>query len=172
MTKEPTVADWHLQEHDGTATQAMLEELADLYVEVYSEQSHSDDSIHRRESFLERTSRQADRPGFRLITAHTESSDEVIGYSFGFPFETGQWWRGAFDSPEHVVQANKFAVIELILRATWRGHELGRTLMDQLLAGYEGQYATLLARPDTPARSMYARWGWNGSPRCNQLRTR
>ncbi len=153
--------DWELRRHDGTEALAMLDRLADVYQQVYSEPPYdSSGTMNERQTFLDRTTAQAQRDGFQLVTAHPHSAlEEIAGYSFGLPFPA--WWRGAStEEPAELDGVSRFAVIELIVHASWRGHGLGRALMDELLASRPEEYATLLSRPDTAARQMYRRWGW------------
>lgn len=149
-----------LRRDDGEHVDRLLEPIAELYGEVYAEPPYNGGPLFTRERFLERTTRQKSNDGFTLVSAYT--GPELQGFAFGFPFAAGGWWRG-ITTPQpsaEILQALKFAVIELVVRKTQRGHGLGRALMTALLGGRTEPYATLLAKPDAPARTIYQRWGW------------
>lgn len=150
-----------LSRHDGQKTISMLNEIADVYVPAYQEPPYEPHSMFSRESFLERTARQASRDGFQLVAART-IENRLVGFSFGLPFESSRWWRDVSGStpPPEIVTASKFAVIELVVESSHRGQGLARRLLDSLLEGRAEKYAMLLAEPGTRARDMYARWGW------------
>lgn len=144
---------------DGVTALAALDELARVYVEVYAEPPYNAGPLFSVESFLYRTRRQTTRSGFAIVLAR--SAGDIVGFAFGFTFEAGSWWSGdAQPPPAEILNAEKFAVIELALRRPWRGHGLGRRLLDELLDDAPGEYATLTAVADAPARDLYTRWGW------------
>ncbi|BCB81223.1 hypothetical protein GCM10022251_62850 [Phytohabitans flavus] len=149
-----------LRRHDPAEVDRLLDPIVELYSEVYAEPPYNGGPLFSRERFLDRTNRQKDNDGFTLVTAHTGS--ELDGFAFGFPFPAGGWWRGATtpQPPTEILHVPKFAVIELVVRKTRRGHGLGHFLMNALLDGRPEPYAMLLAEPDAPARTMYQRWGW------------
>jgi GNAT superfamily N-acetyltransferase len=85
----------------------------------------------------------------------------LIGYSFGLTFPESRWWSGdATAPPQEILSVAKFAVIELLVRKQFRGHGVGRRLLDELLSERTESYAILTAMPDAPAREAYRRWGW------------
>jgi GNAT superfamily N-acetyltransferase len=153
-------SDHYLVDGDGGTVSDVLDDMVEVYSEVYAEPPYNSGSLWQRDAFLDRTRRQVARAGFHII--HTRSQDgEIIGYSFGVPFEQGRWWSSnASDPPVEILSATKFAVIELILRKPWRGRGIGRQMHDRLLKDRPEQYAILTAHPMAPARRMYQRWGW------------
>jgi GNAT superfamily N-acetyltransferase len=144
--------------HTGKQTLAMLDELTDLYLETHSEQPYHDDPIFSRSQFIDRTTDQAKRPGFELVTVR--AGDTLAGFSFGLPFAAGSWWADCTMPPQHILRAAKFAVIELDVRRVYRGQGWGKALLDTLLSERSEPYATLAAIPESPAYAMYERWGW------------
>jgi GNAT superfamily N-acetyltransferase len=136
----------------------LLDELLPVYVEVYSEPPYSR-GPKDFEGFRSRYEQQSSMPGFELITA--TAAEGLAGFTYGLPFLAGRWWRGALEMPPpEVKDAPKFAIVELVVRRAYRGQGLGRKLMDTLLSQRPEKYATLLANPLAPARTMYERWGW------------
>jgi ribosomal protein S18 acetylase RimI-like enzyme len=137
-----------------------MPELTSIYREVYAEPPYSSGALWNVESFQDRTVRQAGRDGFAMVTARLPSG-ELIGYSFGLTFPAGRWWSGdATAPPPAILNADKFAVIELLVRERFRERGTGRRLLDELLSGRGEAYAVLTAMPDAPARELYRRWGW------------
>ena len=79
----------------------------------------------------------------------------------GLPFEAGRWWAGNASSPPiEILEVRKFAVIELIVDANWRGRGIGGELLSDLLEDRTEKYAVLTADPEAAARKIYAHWGW------------
>ena len=145
------------ERHHGEHSITVLEDIADLYTEIH-EQEPYDDPIFSRESFIARTSRQAQKTGFELLTARKDN--ELAGFSFGYTMPTGDWWEDATPPQHNVLGSSKFAVIELDVANTHRGQGLGKELLGQLLADRSEDFATLAALQGTPAHAMYLRWRW------------
>ncbi|MER5645859.1 GNAT family N-acetyltransferase [Streptosporangium sp. NPDC002524] len=143
----------------GDAVAAVL---TDPYVELYlatrAEPPYNSGPLYRRDRYLERTARQAERAGFTAVYA--EDGPTLVGFGFGLPL--GSWWGGnATPCPPEVAEAaSLFAVIELNVREDYRDRGIGSHLLEDLLAGQDAPYATLLANPAAPAHAMYLRRGW------------
>ncbi len=152
------VAGIELRAHDGRAASAMLEELADLYKRVYAEPPYDSAPKFSRARFLERTRDQAASSGFTLVTARRDTG--LSGFAFGFSMAAGGWWAAASLPSWDVVDASKFAVVELIVDRAERGRGLGRRLLDALLESRPEPYATLAAVVDADAYGWYLRHGW------------
>jgi GNAT superfamily N-acetyltransferase len=153
-------SDYGIVEGDGTGISNMLDKMAEVYAEVYAEPPYNSGPLWQSDAFLDRTRRQAARPGFAIVLARSHAA-EIVGYAFGLPFESGRWWSGnASEPPREILAASKFAVIELIVRKPWRGRGIARHLHDRLLGGRPEPYAVLTALPAAPARQVYRRWGW------------
>jgi GNAT superfamily N-acetyltransferase len=145
---------------DGATVPTILDEMAILYEVVYSEEPYNSGSLWDRQSFIARTGRQSVQTGFSLFIGRSPAA-ELIGFTFGLPFDAGRWWGGnATKPPNEILAATKFAVIELIVRRDWRNRGLGHQLHDSLLRTRNEEYAILTALPAAPARKLYERWGW------------
>jgi GNAT superfamily N-acetyltransferase len=145
------------QRHDGDATLKMLDEVTDLYVAIHSQPEHQF-PMYGRDAFIERTTAQCNRDGFELVSLRID--DQLIGFSFGLRFAAGKWWSDIAPPPAAILDATKFAVIELDVDEQLRRRGFGRELMNQLLADRPEPYATLAATVDGDAHAMYIRWGW------------
>ncbi|MFK3983034.1 GNAT family N-acetyltransferase [Micromonospora sp. NPDC050397] len=151
---------FELETWDSSTVVLRLAELTSIYLAVYAEPPYNSGSLWSADAFADRTRRQATHPGFSFVVARR--GEKVLGFSFGLPFAAGRWWSGeASDPPEHILHAEKFAVIELVLLKEWRGLGIGHQMHDRLLAGRNEAYAVLTAMPTAHARQMYQRWGWH-----------
>jgi GNAT superfamily N-acetyltransferase len=135
-----------------------LDELVELYVQVYAEPPYNGGPKYSRHAFLSRTKEQLARPSFTLITAREAGA--LIGFSFGFQMSPYGWWANATEAPPQILRASKFAVVELLVHDAHRGGGIGGSLIERLLTDRDEEYATLAARPDAAAHAMYLRWGW------------
>lgn len=147
-----------LRAEDGRAALDHLDEVADLYLQVYAEPPYNSAPKYGRARFLDRTRQQTLASGFTLITARRR--DVLVGFAFGFSMLTGTWWANASSPPPVVLEASKFAVIELVVDRAERGHGIGRALLDDLLGDRPERYATLAAVLGAISYDMYLRWGW------------
>jgi GNAT superfamily N-acetyltransferase len=75
------------------------------------------------------------------------------------------WWREATTrladefTAEH--SGRTFALVELLVRASWRRQGIGRTLHDLILGGRPEERATLVVAPAaTAAQQAFQNWGW------------
>ncbi|MEU4557189.1 GNAT family N-acetyltransferase [Actinoplanes sp. NPDC023936] len=150
-----TIASW-----PGFEVISRLDELAEIYAEIYSEPPYNSGTPSSVAGFIDRTTRQAAREGFRFLAAIADQ--QIAGFSFGVPIAEGAWWASDefTEPPADLRAAPKFAVIELVVRKRWRFQGIGHRLLRQLLDGRPERYAILTARTDAPARQMYERWGW------------
>jgi GNAT superfamily N-acetyltransferase len=135
----------------------MLEEIADLYVEIRSEYAEQQE-IFSRPSFIARTDGQARKEGFELVTVTSRGG--LVGFSFGLPILPGSWWADCTPPSPEIIDASKFAVIELDVRKEYREQGIGKKLLGELLGARGEEFATLASIPESPAHAMYIRWGW------------
>jgi hypothetical protein len=83
---------------DGRSATEMLNELADLYVEVHQEPAYEGGPLYKGEAFLTRTRNQIEREGFTITWAQGRDRS-LLGFSFGLPLGEGRWWTGNGSSP-------------------------------------------------------------------------
>ncbi|MEU8269007.1 GNAT family N-acetyltransferase [Sphaerisporangium sp. NPDC049002] len=146
--------------HGGDASEVLSDEYVIRYLEIQAEPPYNSNPNASKERYLDRTRRQVDTPGFQLVSAR--DGGRLIGWAFGLPFAAGRWWGGdTTPAPEEVLQAEKFAVIELNVIPEHRGNGYGRRLLDELLGGRPEPWATLLSLPAAPAHDMYEHLGWH-----------
>jgi GNAT superfamily N-acetyltransferase len=149
--------------HDiGEAGNVVLgDEYTDAYEEIYAEPPYNSNPLYGRQRYLARTAQQVSAVGFDAVSAIDQDGQAVAGFAFGFRMGKGRWWGGeTTTAPSEVLDVEKFAVIELILRKPYRGHGVGKRLLNELIAGRPEPYATLLSHPQAEAHNMYERWGW------------
>ncbi|HEX6523323.1 MAG TPA: hypothetical protein VF070_25485 [Streptosporangiaceae bacterium] len=150
-----------LQRYGPGKALEMLESLTEVYTEAYAGPPYDErPEVYGREAFIERTTRQASRNGFTLVTG--DIGESLAGYTFGLRNEPGTWLPGESDPspPAELVQASRFFVVELIIRKPFRGHGYSHQLMNSLLADRTESFAALTARPGGFPQAMYLRWGW------------
>jgi ribosomal protein S18 acetylase RimI-like enzyme len=152
------VIDHVYAHHSGEQAVAMLGELADAYDEIRAGKAEYNHEIFGREQFISRTTQQAAREEFDLLTVR--SAGRLAGFSFGYRFGPNLWWANAPHPSSEVLAATKIAVIELNVLPHYRGQGWGRTLMEELLADRPEEYATLAVIRNSAAQDMYRRWGW------------
>lgn len=129
-----------------------------VYQEVYADPPYNrtEDDV---KAFDERFALQSAGDDFRFIAAQV--SGRIVGYTYTVTFGQGKWWIGAQETPpDEIVDAEKVAVIELIVRQEYRGMGIGKALMNEALTGRSEPCAILLTNPKAAALEIYQRWGW------------
>jgi ribosomal protein S18 acetylase RimI-like enzyme len=104
------------------------------------------------------------QPGF--VLAEARHGGYLVGYAFGMPLRPStSWWRQLTTplpdetTAEH--PGRTFALVELLVRASWRRQGIAGTLHDRILADRSEERATLIVRPAaTPAQRAFRKWGW------------
>lgn len=142
----------------GRTAKPHFDDLAGLYTAVYTGPPYNEgpEQIAR---FREKLPVEASFPGFALVTAHTEGP--LIGAAYGWTMPAGTWWSRADQEPSSELRkVDKFAVMEWIVHPGYQSHGVGRKLMHSLLADRAERWATLASNPESAARRMYERAGW------------
>ena len=141
---------------DGTQAAGDEEDLRALHAEVYGDQP--DDGFARRFRVLRR------QPGF--VLAEARHGGYLVGYAFGVPLRPStSWWRQLTTPlPEEVTTEHPgrtFALVELLVRASWRRQGIAAALHDLILENRPEERATLTVLPTaTPAQQAFQKWGW------------
>ncbi|HEX4059522.1 MAG TPA: GNAT family N-acetyltransferase [Streptosporangiaceae bacterium] len=147
---------------DGAQAAGPGEEFQAVHAEVYA------DLPYRRDGdpagFARRFAVQRRQPGF--VLAEARHGGYLVGYAAGMPLRPStSWWRGLTTPlPDEVTAEHlgrTFALVELLVRASWRRQGIGRRLHDLVLAGRTEERATLTVLPAaTPAQIAFQDWGW------------
>lgn len=149
---------------DGDHALIHLDELRDLYLDVYGEPPYEWGNEHA-ELFAERFKVQAKQAGFDLIEAR--HGPELVGLAFGVTLQPGTpWWQNSLEPLPEEVTAERpgrtFAVVELLVRKPWRRQHIAETMHELLLKNRTEERATLTVLPEAlPAQRAYAKWGWH-----------
>lgn len=134
-------------------------DLAEVYRHVFAEPPYNEGDEQVRE-FIDNYAKQAEQPGFQLVTAREDG--RLVGFAYGSAQPPGWWWRYCDTQPaEQLEQAAKFAVFEWAVLADHRGQGIGRALLDLLLTGRPEPWATLTVNPAVNAYRIYQRTGWS-----------
>ncbi|HEY6312739.1 MAG TPA: GNAT family N-acetyltransferase [Streptosporangiaceae bacterium] len=147
---------------DGTQAAAHADELRALHAEAYAEPPYARTDDGAR--FAERLPVHRRQPGF--VLAEARNGGYLVGYAFGMPLRPStSWWRQlTAPLPEKVTAeppGRTFALVELVVRASWRRQGIGRDLHDLILAGRTEERATLTVLPAAaPAQRAFRAWGW------------
>jgi ribosomal protein S18 acetylase RimI-like enzyme len=155
--------DVTLQHHDSTQAREVAGDLAAAYRMAYIGTPQEDDPFYSAERFVERFNGYTSAPGFELVTARI--ADELVGYVFGYALPpSARWWAGLLDPvPDEFTDetgTRTFALNELHVREAWRGRGIASRLHAELLDHRPEDRATILVRPDNPARATYLHWGY------------
>ena len=114
--------------------------------------------------FADRFRVQRRQPGF--VLAEARRGGFLIGYAAGMPLRPAtSFWRDlTAPLPDDVTveyPGRTFALIELLVRSSWRRQGIGRTLHDLIIRNRREERATLTVLPAaTPAQSAFQNWGW------------
>ncbi len=148
---------------DGKQAAAQADELQALHAEVYADPPYG--QAGDAAGFAERFRVQRRQPGFAL--AEARSGGYLVGYAAGMPLRPStSWWRELTTRlPEDITTerpGRTFALIDLLVRASWRRQGIGQELHDLILAGRPEERATLTVLPAAgPAQQALLKWGWH-----------
>jgi ribosomal protein S18 acetylase RimI-like enzyme len=162
-------SDIRMARADGPQALGLAVELGRVYAAAYLGTPQEGDPFYSGEQFAARLAGYASSEGFVLATAR-DAGAALLGYAFGYALPPGaRWWDGLLDPvPEGFITetgTRTFALCELHVRAEDRGRGLATRLHRELLAGTPCERATVLVRPENPARGIYERWGYRSAGR-------
>ena len=136
---------------DGGQAAARAEEFHELHAEVYADPPYR---LAGDEDYPRRFAVQRRQPGF--VLAEARNGGYLVGYAAGMPLRPStSWWRELTTPLPDAVTAEHpgrtFAVVDLLVRASWRRQGIGRDLHDLILDGRPEERATLTVRPAATA---------------------
>jgi GNAT superfamily N-acetyltransferase len=145
---------------DGGQTAGRAEEYHGLHAEVYADPPYGQGD----EEYPRRFAVQRRQPGF--VLAEARNGGYLVGYAAGMPLRPStSWWRELTTPlPDDVTAEHPgrtFAVVDLLVRASWRRQGIGRDLHEKILDGRPEERATLTVLPAAAAAQHALRaWGW------------
>jgi GNAT superfamily N-acetyltransferase len=147
---------------NGAQAADRADELEALHAEVYAGPPYRRDDDAAE--FARRFRVQRRQPGF--VLAGARHGGYLVGYAAGLPLRPStSWWRDLTTPlPDEVTAEHPgrtFAVVDLLVRASWRRQGIGRALHDLLLSDRAEERATVTVLPAAaPAQNAFRKWGW------------
>jgi GNAT superfamily N-acetyltransferase len=157
-----TTSDITVRLIDGVAAATLAADLQALHAEVYADPPYEwrDDAA----IFADRFRVQRRQPGFVLAAARR--GGYLVGYAAGMPLRPStSWWRDLTTPlPDDVTAeypGRTFALVDVLVRASWRRQGIGRALHQLILTSRPEERATATVLPAAnPAQSAFKSWGW------------
>jgi GNAT superfamily N-acetyltransferase len=146
---------------NGGQAVGRADEYHELHAEVYADPPYR---LAGDEEYPRRFAVQRRQPGF--VLAEARNGGYLVGYAAGMPLRPStSWWRELTTPLPDAVTAEHpgrtFAVVDLLVRASWRRQGIGRDLHDLILDGRPEERATLTVLPAAaPAQHAFRAWGW------------
>ncbi len=147
---------------EGRQSAEHVAELQAIHAQVYADPPYRRDADAAQ--FADRLLVQSRQPGF--VIAEARHGGYLVGYAAGMPLRSAtSWWRDLTTTlPDGLTAEHPgrtFALVELLVRASWRRQGIGRTLHDLILRGRPEERATLVVAPAaTAAQQAFRSWGW------------
>jgi GNAT superfamily N-acetyltransferase len=147
---------------DGGQAAERADELEALHAEVYADPPYRRDDDAAE--FARRFRVQRRQPGF--VLAEARHGGYLVGYAAGLPLRPStSWWRDLTTTlPDEATAEHSgrtFAVVDLLVRASWRRQGVGHALHDLLLSDRAEERATATVLPAAaPAQTAFRKWGW------------
>ncbi|TNH22074.1 GNAT family N-acetyltransferase [Micromonospora orduensis] len=155
------IEDLHLRHHSADEAKRVLDQLVDLYLEVYPD----DGEFHSEDRYRRQLDLHMQRAGWEMVTATI--NEALVGYIYGFPLPPQtRWWEGIHEpAPPGFTDENgtrTFALSELLVHPAWRRQGIAAALHDALVLSRPERRTTLLVRSDNDvAQRAYEAWGWS-----------
>lgn len=155
------MADLVLRHHTPADVPDLRDDLLQVHADANADRLHI--PFYTVERYAERLDRYLQDPTFILVTSWLDG--QLIGFAFGGALPAGtRWWQGLRDADEpdltRETGSRTFAFREFLVRQANRRRGYGHQLHDALLHDRPEERATLLVRPENPAKQLYLRWGW------------
>lgn len=139
---------------------AVSHQIVQLFGEVFAEPPYYE-TDEDTGAFAKTFTRHAEQPGFTLVTAHDNTT--LVGFAYGHTKPPGWWWANRdIEPPAEILNAKKFVIYEWAVAKAYRGHGIGRQLLEILLQGRPEPWATLSVNISADAYRIYRRTGWRG----------
>lgn len=149
---------------DGPAAARAEDGFRLVYSEVFAEPPYSETEADVAATFR-RFRSQTRKATFRGALAST-SDGEPVGIAYGFPLgpQTG-WWDQLTEPVSEDMRREDgrrtFGLMELAVRAPWRGQGTARRLHETVLGGTDAERVLLNVHPDSKAAvAAYRAWGY------------
>ncbi|MER7912174.1 GNAT family N-acetyltransferase [Streptomyces sp. NPDC096068] len=114
-------------------------------------------------AFAERLERHSGEPGFGAVLAF-DAEGRPVGYAYGNTVESGdRWWTRMGDVDPALTRSPTLALKEIGVTLPHRGTGLARRIHDELLAGRDEAYVSLMVNAsagDGKVRRVYESWGY------------
>ena len=148
---------------DGREAAGSADDFTGLHAEVYADPPYrrADDA----EVYPGRFRVQRRQPGF--VLAEARHGGFLVGYAAGMPLRPStSWWRELTTAvPDDITEEHPgrtFALVDLLVRASWRRQGIGAELHHLILDGRPEERATLTVLPAAaPAQNAFRTWGWH-----------
>ncbi|MFF2845099.1 GNAT family N-acetyltransferase [Streptomyces sp. NPDC058001] len=149
---------------DGPAAEQAADAIRLVYAEVFAEPPYNESERGVAATFRHFGS-QTRKAAFRGALARGEGG-EPIGISYGHPLSANtEWWDQLTEPvPDDLRREDgrrTFGLMELAVRARWRGQGVASRLHETLLDGVEAERVLLNVHPESKAASAaYRTWGY------------
>lgn len=110
--------------------------------------------------------RHATRPGFQACLAQDLDTAHLLGFSYGYTSQAGQWWHDTVTAalPAHDIRQwfeHCFEIVTFAVLPSYQGQGIGGRVHDCLLTSIPHQTAVLSTfQVETAARLLYQKRGW------------
>jgi hypothetical protein len=152
------VYDMIFERLSGEQARATGAELAKLYAEVYAEPPYREGPAQVAR-FADQLAELWGSDGFTLARA-IGPAGELVGVAYGRTMAAGSWFSASSPPPSELRQLATFAVMEWMVRKSWRRRGVGCRLLAMILAGRPERWSVLMSDPAAPARQIYSQLGW------------
>ena len=148
----------------------LFEGAIDVYAEAFALPPYSDPDRGEEIRFRLRQLHR-ERPGYRGFIALGEAGARllpphgVVGMTYGYRSQRGQWWRDAVARELSEVQVKRwlgdaYELVEIATHPDFQGNGVGALLVRTLLQGRPEASCVLSTRTDSRAHELYGRLGF------------